>query len=547
MVGTTDGTTTPVTVLRPVERITVPPVRVALVRPAVDILLKSLSMLGPMPPIGIAYVAAAARSIGHDVQVVDAAGEALEQQTEFEAEVGTMRRIGLGAAETVDLIAEGTQLIGITHMFLHEWPLVKEIAELARQRFPTAVIVVGGENATNFWPWMFEQTSAVDACVLGEGEATFCELADLIALGEPYDHLAGLAVRKEDGGGIEVDDNGLPKRMRRLIEVPRPAWDLFPMDNYFRYRSFLGVDRGRSMPMLASRGCPYKCSFCSSPKMWTTRYVVREPDDIADEIAEYVDRYGIQNVDFVDLTAITKRQWTLDLCDALERRNLDISWQLPIGTRSEGIDGEVLQRLWDTGCRNITFAPEHGSPRMLEIFDKRLDLDHILEDIRLAHQLGMVVHVNTIIGHPAERWHDRWKNLTFLIKAARAGSDTGAAIMFHPYPGSRDFDDLNAAGKIHVDDAFYYDGLARGAPEHNSWNEQIGSRLLYACQIVMMLSFFITSNVLHPSRAVHLVKALFGGEENNFVEQAILTKLRGPMSARAKSESTAPATDRMSA
>lgn len=513
-------------------------VRVALIRPPVDILVKSMSMLGPMPPIGIAYVAAAARAVGHDVQVIDAAGEALDQLEEYESCVGTMRRIGMSVEETVASIRPGTEVIGLTHMFMHEWPAVKDIAEQVKARFPEALVVAGGENATSFWPWMFEQTDAIDCCVLGEGERTFTALLNCLAEGTSFADLPGIALRAGVSG--DPTSTGLPVRMRKLGEIPRPAWDLFPMERYLKERSFLGVDRGPSMPMLASRGCPYKCTFCSSPQMWTTRYNVRDPEDLADEIAFYVDTYGITNIDFVDLTAVTKRQWTLDFCDALEARNLDLTWQLPIGTRSEGIDDVVLKRLSESGCTNITFAPESGSPRMLEIFDKRLDLDHILEDIRHAHKLGMVIHVNTIIGHPAENWHDRWLNLKFLVKAAVAGADTGSAIMFHPYPGSQDFDQLYEAGKIEVDETLYYDGLARGAPAHHSWNEGISSRNLYLCQVVMMLSFFALSNLLHPRRFLHLIRAVFGnGSEENFSEQALRTKLHGPMSAK-RNGSAAP-------
>lgn len=509
--------------------------RVTLIRPPVHILVKSMSMLGPMPPIGIAYVAAALRSVGHDVQMIDAAGEDLHRLEEYESSVGTMRRIGIPVEEIVARIRPDTQMVGITHMFLHEWPGVRELAEQVKEAFPETLVVVGGENATGFWPWMFEQTDAIDLCVLGEGERTAVELAGRVAEGLPLTGLEGVALRGV--GEAESTSTGLPVRLRNLQEIPRPAWDLFPMDRYLNERSFIGVDRGPSMPMLASRGCPYKCSFCSSPNMWTTRYKVREPADIADEIEQYVQDYGISNVDFVDLTAITKRNWTLDLCDVLEQRGLDVTWQLPIGTRSEGIDDEVLDRLKASGCTNITFAPESGSKRMLEVFEKRLDLDHILADIRHAHKLGMVVHVNTIIGHPAEHWKDRWLNWVFLMRAAIAGADTGSAIMFHPYPGSADFERLLEAGELKVDETLYYDGLARGAPSHHSWNGGISSRSLYICQTVMMASFFVLSNMLHPRRVLHLIRALLGRTpEENFAEQAILTKLRGPMTAKRSGE-----------
>ena len=501
-------------------------INVSLIRPPCVVLVNSLSVVGPMPPVGLAYIAASLRAHGHDVHLVDAAGEALDQLVEIESASGTLRRIGKSPEAIVAQLAPETDLIGISNMFLHEWPTVRRIAELARERFPDATVIVGGDNATAFWPWMFEQTSAIDAVVKGEGEATAVELAACIAEGRPYDRLAGLAVRRPSDNSSAAVDNGLPARLRRLGEIPRPAWDLFPMDEYFASRNWLGVDRGRSMPMLATRGCPYKCTFCSSPQMWTTRYVVREPADIVDEIAYYVDRYGIVDFVFVDLTAMTKRQWTLDFCDALDERNLDITWQIPVGTRSEGIDEHVLKRLWETGCRNITYAPESGSERLLEAFDKRLDLDHILQDIRAAHSLGMIVHVNTIIGHPAERWSDRWANLVFLVRCALAGADTASPQMFHPYPGSRDFDDLYGAGRIEMDEGFYYEGLSKASPRHESWNEHISSRSLYLVQLAMLMAFY----GLRPWRIVSsFVRAAGKGHERSLLDQLFRTKLRGPL------------------
>ena len=86
---------------------------------------------------------------------------------------------------------------------------------------------------------------------------------------------------------------------------------------------------------------------------------------MAEKIRGYVERYGVTNVNFADLTAITKRKWTLQFCDALERTSPGLIWQLPVGTRAEALDREVLQRLYDTGCRNVTYAPEAGGKRIL--------------------------------------------------------------------------------------------------------------------------------------------------------------------------------------
>src|SRR5262249_38566659 len=129
------------------------------------------------------------------------------------------------------------------------------------------------------------------------------------------------------------------QRIRDVDAIPRPAWHLFPVSNYLDGGFTYGVNLGRSMPILATRGCPYQCTFCSSPAMWTTRYYA--------------------------LTAIIKRDWILAFCRELERRGLDITYQLPTGTRSEVLDEEVLAALYRTGCRNICYAPESGSPETL--------------------------------------------------------------------------------------------------------------------------------------------------------------------------------------
>src|SRR4051794_21045261 len=85
--------------------------RVTLIRPPVVVLRKSLSYVGPMPSIGLAYVAEAMRAAGHGVQVIDAAGEALDQLHDFEAPSGSMRRIGLSPDEVVDRITAGVQVV----------------------------------------------------------------------------------------------------------------------------------------------------------------------------------------------------------------------------------------------------------------------------------------------------------------------------------------------------------------------------------------------------------------------------------------------------
>lgn len=496
--------------------------RVALLKPNLVFYPRSLSAYGPIPPVGLAYVAGALRAAGHEVQVLDTVGEAIERSTDFDSPVGRLRRVGMTSEKAVARLHPKTAVVGLTNMFLHEWPVTRELAEAVRERFPEATIVLGGENATSFWPWIFEQTTAVDHVVLGEGEATMVAVATALQEGRSVEDIPGVESRVGRG---ERTTARAP-RLRNLDELARPAWDLFPIDEYQRFADFHGVHRGRSMTVLATRGCPYQCTFCSAPAMWTTRYVVRDPDEVADEIADYVRRWGITNVNFADLTAITKRNWTLRFCDALDARVPGITWQLPVGTRAEALDSEVLQRLWDTGCRNITYAPESGSRRMLEIYRKGVDLEQILTSLRAAHRLRIVTRINIIIGHPDERWSDLLRSLWFMVRAARAGANDAAVMIFGPYPGSVDFDRLVLAGEVVVDDAYTYVALARASAGATSYNARFSSGQLKAALLVMLGTFYTVGHLLHPGRLRHLLRWRRDREESA-LDQWIRIKRRG--------------------
>lgn len=500
--------------------------RVTLIRPPVVVMPHSLAAHGPIPPIGLAYVAAAVRSAGHHVELIDAPGEALDQWEPFDTPVGEVQRIGLRPEQIVERIDPAAHVVGITNMFQHEWPQVRALLPLVRERFPDALIVMGGENATAFRHWIMEQAPEVDVVVMGEGEATMIELLDRWSADQPIADLPGVVAR--DGADRRAVDTGLPTRLKatELDIAARPAWDLVPLEGYWAHFPFLGVNRGRSMPVLGTRGCPYKCTFCSSPQMWTTRYVMREPTDVVDEIVEYVRDFGVENVNFVDLTAATNRKWILELCDQLERRAPGVTWQLPIGTRAEAIDAEVLQRLWDTGCRNISLCPESGSERMIEVYDKRVKLPHILESVRNARAVGIWTVVHIIIGHPEERWSDVWKSTKFLVTAALEGCSDAAVIMFCPYPGSKDFQDLLDSGELEIDESAYYVGLLRSSSSNRSWNRRMSSRQLRLLQLAMLSVFYGTAMLRHPSRIGVLLKGLRGRGEETYLDQVVRTLRR---------------------
>src|SRR5262249_18634088 len=160
-----------------------------------------------------------------------------------------------------------------------------------------------------------------------------------------------------------VHKNPRRDRIRGLDEIPWPAWQLFDVKAYDDNKLVTGIHYGLTVPILATRGCPYQCTYCSSPNMWTTRWYARDAKDVASEIEHYHRVYGAKNFPFQDLTAILKREWVVEFTKEILAKKLDITWQLPAGTRSEIVDDEVAQLLKASGCRSVNFAPESGSER----------------------------------------------------------------------------------------------------------------------------------------------------------------------------------------
>ena len=497
-------------------------VHIALARPPILQLPNSFSYYGAVLPIGLAYVAAVLRDAGHRVDTIDGPGEALDRFQNVDSPVGVLLLNGLTPEEIVERLDPQTEILGITHMFLHEWSVIKEIAERAKAKMPHLTVVLGGENATAFWKWIFLDTDAIDYCILGEGEATMLELVARHAVDLPIGDLQGVASRD----GKDAKSTGLSQRLTKVDRIPRPAWELFPVTRYMSATDNYGVHRGRSIPMLASRGCPYRCTFCSSPQMWTTRYMTREPQEVVDEMKFYIAQYGIENVNFVDLTAIIKKEWIVEFCHILIREKLGITWQLPVGTRSEALDEEVLPLLYATGCRNITYAPESGSARMLDAIKKRVKLPRLLESLRASVRSGLVTNVNIIVGHPQEHRRDVWKSFGLLLRAALIGCQSTSVMIYSPYPGSADFEDLLRRGEVEVSGDYFYLALKRTGFSSTTYNPRMATGELIVMRNLMLLFFYTMAYLTRPVRILRLLTSLLTGKEETMMDQFLRTKRR---------------------
>lgn len=404
--------------------------------------------MNPSPPLGLAFIAGAIQKLtSHSINVIDSIAESPYQYNHIDFKLNIKQRIpkgaefvtnGLSTNEIIARVSKDTKVIGLSCMFTNNWLGDRQLIQELGEAFPDAVIIAGGESITALPEFWLSQSKHLKVCVLGEGEETIIELLSAIENNDNLSKVQGVTYRDDD----KIITTPRRKRIRELEEIPPPAWDLFPVESYNENDVKWGVTERKSLPLMATRGCPYDCTFCSSPQMWGRKYSMRTPKHVADEMEELMKKFGITNFDFYDLTAIIRKEWIIEFAKEIQTRNLDVTWQIPAGTRSEAIDAEVAKALYNSCCRNITYAPEFGSNRMLKLIRKRVDLKNMLISMGYSNKEGINIHINIILGLLGEKDFDVWKTVIFLIRCSWAGVNDIGLSLFQPYPGCEQFNEL---------------------------------------------------------------------------------------------------------
>ena len=489
--------------------------KVILIRPSAFNKKNEIALFAT-PPIGLAYLAAMIKKHGHECLVIDAIGEALEQRTLTED--GLFCLCGLTNDQIVDRISKDTDLIGVSCGYTKEWPNYKILLKKIRDKFPGIPIVCGGEHITAEPEFSMTECIAIDYCILGEGEQVFVDLLAGIKNKTPYEKINGLAFR--ESGQIVVTNRA--NRIKDIDELPYPLWEAIPIKNYLDNEKCFGVSRGRTMPMLATRGCPFKCAFCSSSNMWDQKWISRDPELIIEEIRKYIEIYQVTNIDFYDMTTIINKEWIIKFSRVIIKNNFNITWQLPSGTRAEAITKEVCDYMYEAGCRNLAFSPESASPRVLEQIDKKIEIKAFTNAIKEALSSRMNVKVNLIFGFPGERHRDIFVNLKYIIALSFIGVHDLSIWSFAPYPGSRLYFELKQSGRIKDFNKDYLNSLIYADLfQEVSWNDHMSVRWINFYRLSGHILFYFFSCLFHPIRALKVIHNLFTGNHESRTEKFI--------------------------
>ncbi len=340
------------------------------------------------PPLGLLYIAAVLLEKGYSVEVLDMNCDSVRTRDELAERLRASRP---------DLIGIST----LTPTFRN----VVDIADVCGNELPDSPIVLGGYFATFCHDKILSKYDCFDFVVRGEGEETAAELLGEFERSRPdFSRVRGLTYR--DNGRIVANDER--PLMEDLNSLPFPAYHLV---SHLRYGSFGGM-RITSRPLgalLTSRGCPYKCRFCSCSAFTHSTIRWRSPEKVVEELDYFNDRYRLDEFMVVDDIFTFNKKHVLGICRLIKEHGLDLEWYCE--GRVNQADESMFREMYGAGCRAIYLGIESCVDRILRYYRKGLTYDMARDAAKKARRAGLDVIGSFILGAPIETVEEMWETV----------------------------------------------------------------------------------------------------------------------------------------
>jgi radical SAM superfamily enzyme YgiQ (UPF0313 family) len=367
------------------------------------------------PPLALLSLAAFIRDQSHhacdilDAQLDHLSNEEMEEQIrEFNPDV-------------VGITCFTVQLVDVMHSIR------------AARKADVQYVVLGGPHINDF-PKESLALEGVDAVVKGEGQQPLLELLRVWESDEVAKGIKGVIAHPDDP--IPEEDVYFSNDLDTYPIVDRTLVD------YSRYYDVMG-EGGIFTTMVTSRGCPYRCTFCNTPRH---RYRVQSPERVCDEIEACIS-LGIREIYFVDDTFNITNQRVHDLCDEMIRRDLKFSWTVRF--RVKGVDRPLLEKMKAAGCARIQLGVEQGTEEGLLRLKKDVTSREIEQAFRLCREVGVNTVAYFMIGTPVERTRqDVIDTIEYSIKLK---PDFVMYNIMTPFPGTTLYDEGMRDGVLNID------------------------------------------------------------------------------------------------
>ncbi|MCG2710022.1 MAG: TRC40/GET3/ArsA family transport-energizing ATPase [Thermodesulfovibrionales bacterium] len=362
------------------------------------------------PPLGLLYIAAELKQNGVDVRLIEA------------------RSMRLSHGEVIEEVRkENPDFVGITaitariNSALYLSAKVKEIN-------PDIKVILGGPHV-NFEHRTVIGDPSVDICVRGEGEITTLELIKTLQEGGNLENVRGITFKDKNNEVVVTPDRS---NVAALDTLHFPARGLLQSPVY----RGLWTEGETFSPVLATRGCPFRCQFCDAPAIWGRMQRRRTVANVLDELEQIYKEFGVRYVRFVDDLVVVNKKWAIELCRGMRERGLnDLSWACDgrVGLMSE----ELLEELKMANCKVIFYGVEFGNQRILDLCKKGFKIKQVKETIEMTSKVGISSYGYFMMGYPTETIETVEDTIKLAVELALDyGMDSAGFSIVTPFPGT---------------------------------------------------------------------------------------------------------------
>ncbi|MFC1639500.1 B12-binding domain-containing radical SAM protein [Gemmatimonadota bacterium] len=359
--------------------------------------VNSIHSHDPRVPLGPLYLCSFLEAHGYDVDFRD-------YQICDDVDVGKPEHFAAWLSGAAPIVAISTLSSSL--------PLVLASLSRTQLRDQIETVVLGGPGVSSLGTHILRLFPSVDIVVRGEGELTLLELVKQLRNGGSLDQVSGITYRD----GRDIKQNSPRERLHDLDVLPFPAYHHVDLQEYTKRTEFDRIP----LAVLSARGCPYMCTFCDIPGIWSGGIRYRSVANVLQELDLLRTDHGIPRFHVADDTFVMDRERVFEFCSALEDRDFDMPWSC-LG-RVDRMDEEVLQRLAAAKCDTIFYGIESGSDEILQRIGKGFTAGEAMDVVQLSKNY-MKVHVSFIWGFPFEILDDLYDTTITLLAMFRMGAE----------------------------------------------------------------------------------------------------------------------------
>ncbi|MFH1400248.1 MAG: radical SAM protein [Nanoarchaeota archaeon] len=319
-----------------------------------------------------------------------------------------------------------------------------EIFRVAKEYDPKIITVMGGAHATAY-PDLIMKNKLVDYLFLGEAELSFPDFLDELEKGKGARDLSGikgLVMRKADGT-LEKHDM---ERQDDLDKIKIPDYKAMDLPAYLAKGYRFNTSYKMNAPVWVTRGCPYRCAFCSAPQI-NGRAIRAHSTAYMKKWVKYLnEEFGIIQFNIIDDNFTFNIDYAKEFCAAfISEGRSDLHFGTPNGIRMQRLDDELLAMMKKAGWENLIVAPESGSRKTLKRMVKGIDPDIVPGIVERIKAAGLKVHGFFMIGYPGETPEDIAETVELLRKCK---FNFFFLNNFQPLPGTPVYNELVELGEI---------------------------------------------------------------------------------------------------